>query len=179
MTKLLLHTCCGPCFLGVYEDIQNKFEITNLFYNPNIQPKDEYLKRLKNLKIVTRDKSNDILELEYIPAEHMRAIAGSEGEFPARCLKCYELRLRRTAETAKKLSFNMFSTTLLVSPYQKHEDLKEIGIKVATEVGVEFYYTDWRPYFREGQRRAKALDVYRQKYCGCVWSEIESRKSST
>jgi len=165
--------------LGVWEDIQHKFEVTNFFYNPNIQPKEEYTKRLDNLKIAARGKSRDIIEPNYDDLEHKNAIKGLEHKFPERCVECYGLRLKQTAETAKKLGFDAFSTTLLVSPYQKHDDLKLIGDQIASIVGVDFYYFDWRPYFRSGQKKAKEQQIYRQKYCGCMWSKIEARKTST
>jgi len=84
-----------------------------------------------------------------------------------RCLGCYRLRLAKVAKYAKEHGYDAFSTTLLVSPYQKHEDLRNIGEEVATSQGIEFYYTDWRPYFRAGQDEAKVIPIYRQKYCGC------------
>ena len=173
MTKLLLHTCCGPCFLGVWEEINDKFEVSNLFFNPNIQPKEEYQVRLNNLKKVVQGKSKNFIELGYNKKEHQQAILGLENKFPSRCLKCYELRLERTAQEAKKRGFTLFSTTLLVSPYQKQESIKEIGKRVAAENKVEFYYFDWRSYFRLGQQRAKELNIYRQKYCGCQLSKTE------
>lgn len=176
MKSLFLHTCCGPCFLGVWEDIQNKFEITNFFYNPNIQPKEESQKRLENLKIAARSKTRDVIEADYDPNEHKKAIVGLKKEFPKRCLNCYRLRLEKTAQTAKDKGFKLFSTTLLVSPYQQHNDLKNIGEEVAKRHNIEFYYTDWRSYFREGQNKAREMAIYRQKYCGCVWSQKEAEK---
>ncbi len=173
---LFLHTCCGPCFWGVAEDIQNKFEVTNFFYNPNIQPEIEYQKRLENLKIAARGKSEKVLEAKYIPEEHKKAVSGMEEEFPKRCLNCYKLRLEKTAEKAKENNFKLFSTTLLVSPYQQHEELKRIGFETAEKYGIKFYYKDWRPYFRVGQERAKKLGIYRQRYCGCLLSKAESEK---
>jgi hypothetical protein len=177
MAKLLLHTCCGPCFLGTWEDIRNKFDVTNLFYNPNIQPEVEYWKRLDGLKLVADGKSKEVVVLDYRPGEHRSAILGLEKRFPERCINCYALRLTKTAKEAKKLGFDLFSTTLLISPYQQHETLKNLGEKIACEVGVEFYYTDWRPLFREGQSLAKEKGIYRQRYCGCSLSEEEAENN--
>jgi hypothetical protein len=174
--KLLLHTCCGPCFLGVWEDVQDKFEITNLFYNPNIQPKEEYLKRLNNLKKTARKRSRDILTLDYDKEEHEKAIAGLEQNFPERCLKCYRLRLEKAALEAKKNGFDLYSTTLLISPYQQHKAVREIGEKIGNELNIEFYYQDFRPFFRQGQQLAKELDIYSQKFCGCQWSKQEAKR---
>jgi predicted adenine nucleotide alpha hydrolase (AANH) superfamily ATPase len=172
MAKILLHTCCGPCFLGVWEDLgKSGLSVTSLFYNPNIQPQAEYLKRKENLQRAALGKVGDILEIGYDPEEHAAAIQGQEAEFPKRCLNCYRLRLREAAREAKEKKFDLFSTTLLISPYQQHEELKKIGQQVGEEAGIEFYYQDWRPNFREGQRVAKEAGIYRQKYCGCRYSK--------
>lgn len=177
--KLLLHTCCGPCFLGTWEDLQaSDFEVTNYFYNPNIQPNEEYEKRLKNLRLAANGKSRGILVEEYDENEHLKAISGQEKDFPARCSQCYRVRMQKTAEKAKELGFDAFSTTLFVSPYQQHEELKNVAQDVGAQVGVDFYYQDWRPYFRSGQNSAKNMDIYRQKYCGCRFSLEESQKSN-
>jgi predicted adenine nucleotide alpha hydrolase (AANH) superfamily ATPase len=146
-------------------------QTTSLFYNPNIQPEVEYLKRKENLQKALGGKVGDIIEIGYNPQEHAKAIMGQEPEFPKRCLNCYRLRLTETARQAKEKGFDMFSTTLLVSPYQQHEDLKKIGQETAEQSGVEFYYHDWRLNFREGQNLAKESGIYRQKYCGCLYSK--------
>ncbi len=178
MQKLFLHTCCGPCFLGVWEEVKNKFEVTNFFYNPNIQPGTEYKKRLENLKMAAKDKSQEIVEIGQKVSEHSEAILGIEKRFPSRCIKCYELRLKKTAIEARIRGFRLFSTTLLISPYQQHEALKELGNRIASEAGIEFYYFDWRPYFREGQKTSIKMNIYRQKYCGCKWSKTEQTNKS-
>lgn len=172
---MLLHTCCGPCFLGVWQDLQiADFEVTNYFYNPNIQPESEYKLRLENLKKAAGGKTKGIIEENYNAAEHLDAIKGHENEFSERCIYCYILRLNQTAKKAKELGFDAFSTTLLISPYQKHEELALVGRKIGEKYGVEFYYRDWRPYFREGQNVAREMELYRQKYCGCIFSLHES-----
>ena len=177
MARMFLHTCCGPCFFGVWADLRHHFEVTNFFYNPNIQPKTEYDKRLENLKKVALGRSQEIIEGAYDGRKHQKAILGLETNFPKRCLKCYELRLTETAKMAQKLGYELFSTTLLVSPYQQHEQLKQIGQKLEQAYNLKFYYRDWRPLFRSGQQSAKDQNIYRQRYCGCQWSEIESRKT--
>ncbi|MBU4457363.1 MAG: epoxyqueuosine reductase QueH, partial [Candidatus Omnitrophica bacterium] len=95
---------------------------------------------------------------------------------PERCSLCWELRLLQTADYAKENSFDGFTTTLLISPYQNHEIVKDISERIAKEKGIDFYYEDFRKGFRESQDKAKELDVYRQKYCGCVFSELERVK---
>jgi predicted adenine nucleotide alpha hydrolase (AANH) superfamily ATPase len=97
--------------------------------------------------------------------------------FPTeRCPLCWELRLSETANFAKSNGFDAFTTTLLISPYQDHKKVKEIGEKIAAEKGIQFYYQDFRPGFRDGQEQAKKENLYRQKYCGCVFSELERVK---
>jgi hypothetical protein len=106
----------------------------------------------------------------YEMLDYFRVVVGHEGD---RCRYCFRLRLRKTAAVAKGEGFDSFTTTLLISPYQKHELLKEIGEEVAREQGIEFYYEDFRTGFRESHRISRELDLYHQKYCGCVYSEWE------
>jgi predicted adenine nucleotide alpha hydrolase (AANH) superfamily ATPase len=160
--KLLLHTCCGPCFLGVWEDLKTKdIQVTNYFYNPNIFPEVEQKLRLENLRIVTGNVGSELI-VNNVDFEVVKT--------GGVCLKCYRLRLEETAAYATEYGFDTYSTTLLVSPYQQHEALRAIGEEVGAQYGVSFYYVDWRPYFREGQSEAKKSQLYRQKYCGCQYS---------
>jgi len=169
--KLLLHTCCGPCFLGVWEELkEHGHEVTNYYYNPNIFPESEYYKRLENLRLAVAGETAGLVAADYEPSEYGQAVRGFEEDFPVRCLHCYRLRLGKVADYAKTHGFEAFSTTLLVSPYQQHDALKRIAEEVAAEYGVDFYYTDWRPYFREGQNEARVMELYRQRYCGCEYS---------
>lgn len=172
--KLLLHTCCGPCFLGVWEDLKDRdFEVTNYFYNPNIWPEEEYQKRKTNLQKVVKIAKTKLIEEGYQPNEYAVAVKGKETLFPDRCLECYKVRLNKTAEYAKNNGFDSFSTTLLVSPYQNHEALIETGRLLSKKYRINFLEADWRPYFREGQSLAKEKEIYRQKYCGCQHSFCE------
>ena len=107
--------------------------------------------------------------------EYFRKVATKE-DSKDRCKLCWELRLSETADFAKKNDFNGFTTTLLISPYQDHELIKEIGEKIAKEKDIEFYYEDFRKGFKESQEEAKGKELYRQKYCGCVFSELERVK---
>ncbi len=174
--KLLLHTCCGPCFLGVWEDLKNEeLEVSNYFYNPNIYPEDEYNLRLRGLHSAAKGRSKEIIETDYEPEKYSVAVSGFEKIFPERCIYCYRLRLEKTAEYAKEHGFDAFSTTLLVSPYQQHDILRQIGEDIGSKYGVDFYYKDWRPHFRKGQEEARFIPIYRQKYCGCIHSLNESK----
>jgi len=169
--KLLLHTCCGPCFLGTWQDLKDSdFEITNYYFNPNIYPESEHQKRLVALRLAAAGKTAGVIVIEYEPELHAEAIAGHEDDFPGRCTHCYKIRLEKTAEYAKEHGFDAFSTTLLVSPYQQHDVLRKLGEATAAKFGVRFHYVDWRSYYREGQNEARFIPIYRQKYCGCKYS---------
>ncbi len=176
--KLLLHACCGPCFLGVWEELGSHKEIeTTLYYdNSNIYPETEFTKRRDSLRIAAKERGLALVEADYEPELYSAAVA-KDTIFPRRCLHCYRLRLEGAAKYAKENGYDAISTTLFVSPYQQHEELKIIASEVAKEYGVEFHYTDWRPYFREGQNEAKQMELYRQKYCGCSFSLQERNKS--
>lgn len=176
--KLLLHTCCAPCMIYPLEQLKKRrFEITGFFYNPNIHPFAEYKKRKQAAADFTKTADIKIIYPEYNPAEFFQAAALKEDR-PERCSLCWSLRLQRTALTAKELGCNYFSTTLLVSPYQNQEELKEIGSDIAKEESVDFYFQDFRPGFKEARDEAKEKGIYCQNYCGCIYSEIERCKKS-
>ncbi len=169
--RLLLHVCCGPCALFPLEDLRGRgFEVTCFYYNPNIHPYREYEARRAAAEEAARSFALPFQAPEYRPAEYFRMVAFREEE---RCRFCYYLRLERTAAVAREEGFPAFSTTLLVSPWQRHELIRELGEAVAKAQGVEFFYHDWRPGFSEGRRRARELGLYRQQYCGCIFSEEE------
>ncbi|MFA6309303.1 MAG: epoxyqueuosine reductase QueH [Clostridia bacterium] len=166
--RLLLHMCCAPCALypaGVLQD--EKIEFEGFFYNPNIHPIDEFNRRKENVEIFSKNKGIKTTYADDFLQNDWENFSESDDE---RCKMCYSLRLSKTARFAKENGFNAFSTTLLVSPYQKHDLIKELGEKFSKDFGIEFYYRDFRPGFREGQARAKELGLYRQKYCGCIKS---------
>lgn len=170
--KLLVHVCCGPCAVFPLEQLLKRdIELEALFYNPNIHPIDEFNKRKENAQIlcdkfaVTLNTSDDFMQ------EKWEAFTGEEVQ---RCRMCYSVRLEKVARFAKEKGFDAFTTTLLVSPYQKHELIRELGDFYAEKYGLKFYYEDFRPGFREGQNRARELGLYRQKFCGCIISYNES-----
>ncbi len=175
--KLLLHTCCGPCFLGVWEELGTHSEIlTTLYYdNDNIYPETEWEKRQDNLLIVAKDRNVPIIVTNYNSENYGKSVTVKTTKFPARCIYCYKMRLGKVAKHAKENGFDAISTTLFVSPYQQHEELINVAQDVAADYGVDLYYTDWRPYFREGQKEAKEMCIYRQRYCGCKLSLAESK----
>lgn len=168
--KILLHTCCGPCTKGTLKELdRNVHEITAYWYNPNIHPYIEYQNRLDSLqKLAESIGMPTIIEDDY---GLRRFVAMVADDIPNRCGKCYEDRLTQTAKKAKELGFDAFSSTLLVSPYQQHDRIKELGERIGAEFGIPFFYVDPRPHFREGNREAREQGLYMQKYCGCIFSE--------
>ena len=162
MSKLLLHTCCGPCSVAVRERLVGEgFDLCGYFCNPNIRPELEYQKR----RLAMEYYATMVGLIVIFEKEPRGSLAGSFS--PGDCENCYRERLTRTAAKAGELGFGSFSTTLLISPYQKHDLIRRIGHEVAVASGVHFHYEDFRPLFRAGQQKARELGLYRQKYCGC------------
>lgn len=163
--KILLHACCAPCTTYVNQWlVENSFEVKALFYNPNIRPRQEYERRLLTMEYyATTVGLKVIYEKNDVETE------------PEKCENCYRVRLSRTAKFAKDLGYDYFSTTLLISPFQKHDLLKQVGERVSLEFGVEFFYRDSRPGYRESRQRAKEMKLYQQKYCGCKKGEEYAR----
>ncbi|MDD4954083.1 MAG: epoxyqueuosine reductase QueH [Candidatus Omnitrophica bacterium] len=175
--KLLLHTCCAPCLIYPLEEIKKKgFEVTGFFYNPNIHPFSEYKNRKQAIEGLKKSLDVEVIYPEYDPKEFFQAVNLKESS-SQRCAICWDLRLRETAKAAKEKGSGAFSTTLLVSPYQDQGLLNKIGEGIAQEIGVNFYYEDFRPGFRKAHDQAKAAGVYCQKYCGCIYSELERAKN--
>ncbi len=166
--KLLLHMCCGPCSTyPVQELLKEGYELQGFFYNPNIHPIDEHIKRKENV-----EKFSNIVNIPVFIDEDFRQSEWEEmsGIGDARCRRCYSLRMEAAAKYASENGYGAYTTTLLVSPYQKHELIKELGKFYAEKYRVEFEYRDFRPGFRQGQQMAKDMGLYRQKYCGCILS---------
>ncbi|MEG0742917.1 MAG: epoxyqueuosine reductase QueH [Clostridia bacterium] len=169
---LLLHICCAPCSIMCVETLRAEgLEPTGFWENPNIHPYTEYRAR-KNALV---DYAKQIRLPLVVHGEYgLRPFVGEvAADIDGRCAKCYALRMRACAAYAAQNGFAQFTSTLFVSPYQNHELLKGTAESAAREFGVEFLYRDFRPYFREGQERARALELYMQKYCGCIFSEEE------
>ena len=170
--KLLLHVCCAPCSIKCIEQLREEnIEPTLFWYNPNIHPFIEYRNR-KNA-LIEYAKSMDlklIIDDNYGLRSFISAVTPN---FVTRCEYCYTERLSKTAKYAVDNGYNAFSTTLLISPYQNHERIKQISGKISADIGIEFLYRDFRPYFREGQNMARSMNIYMQKYCGCIFSEEE------
>ncbi len=174
--KLLLHACCGVCSSSVLERLIPYFDITVLFYNPNIYPASEYQKRLDVLKEYINKAALPvkILETDYRIKDFYQVVKGLENEKEGglRCDKCYFLRLEETAKIAKEKGYDYFCTTLSVSPYKKATTLNEIGKRLEQQYQVKYLYSDFKK--KEGYKRsnelAKKYGLYRQHYCGCEFS---------
>lgn len=146
-------------------------DVVGFWYNPNIHPATEYLIRFQTLKDYAASIALPlIVENDYGLRRFLKTVAEDPDD---RCRHCYRDRLEVTAKKAKAEGFDAFSSTLFISPYQSHDLLKEIAFQVSVDVGIPFHYVDFRPFFREGQQRAKDCGLYLQKYCGCVYSEAE------
>ncbi|MBC17778.1 MAG: hypothetical protein CL942_12080 [Desulfovibrio sp.] len=170
--RLLLHICCGPCSITTLKTLlDDGYEVTGLFYNPNIHPLTEYVKRRDGCLAVAEKFGIKIIlkDDEYKPQEWFRAVAHRETK---RCFHCYASRLERTAQIAKKGNFDFFTTTLLYSKYQKHEDIASLGRDLES-AKTKFLYHDFREGWQEGIETSKEWDIYRQQYCGCLYSENE------
>lgn len=169
--KLLLHTCCAPCSTYVVDKLRKDGydDITSLWYNPNIHPYTEYKMRRDTLKEYAKQINLPlIIEENYGIREFTKNVSSN---IDGRCLYCYESRLEYTAKYAKEHGYEAFSTTLLVSPYQKHELIKKVANEMARKYQIEFLYQDFREGFRIGQQMARDAGLYMQKYCGCIYSE--------
>ncbi len=182
--KLLLHACCGPCSSYCLELLTNYFDITILYYNPNIYPDLEYNRRLNELKdLLTKlphKNSINLVELDYIPNQYYKAVKGLEhlGEKSKRCYKCYELRMEESFKYASINNYDYCTTTLSISPYKISDWINEIGTYLEKEYGVKYLYSDFKK--KNGYKRSielsKLYNMYRQDYCGCIYSKVEHDK---
>ena len=179
--KLLLHSCCAPCSSYVLEYLSNYFYITVLYYNPNIYPEEEYYHRAAEQKRFIKEFPTKypvtFVEGKFEPERFYEAVKGYETihEGGERCFRCYELRLREAAEYAKKLNCDYFTTTLSISPMKNAAKLNEIGGRLSEEYGIPYLYSDFKK--RDGYKRSTVISaeygMYRQDYCGCVFSKRE------
>lgn len=179
---LLLHSCCAPCSSAVLERISKFFSITILFYNPNITDYEEYLKRKEELKRLIKDVNYqiEIMDCDYDKEKFIEMALGLEDkkEGDIRCYKCYKLRLEKTAMLAKENNFDYFTTTLSISPYKNSKWLNEIGEELANKYNINYLYADFKK--KNGYKRSIELSniyhLYRQDYCGCIYSKVERDK---
>ena len=168
--RLLLHICCAPCSVACVEELRGEgIEPTGFWYNPNIHPVSEYKMRKNTLIQYASDIHMRLIVENYYGLREF--IDNITPDYNHRCGFCYRFRLEETARYAAENGYDAFTTTLLISPYQNHELLKETGEEMGDKYHISFAYRDFRPLFQEGQEKAAQLGLYRQKYCGCVFSE--------
>lgn len=186
MPSLLLHACCAPCSSACLEYLNGNFDMTVFYYNPNISPESEFKKRLGEEKRLVSEmplsKEIKVLEGEYNYGDFLETVQGLEDvpEGGERCFKCYRLRLEKTAKLAKELGFDYFCTTLSISPLKNSQKINEIGEAVAEKYGVQWLPSDFKK--KEGYKRSielsKQYGLYRQNFCGCVFSKKEATENA-
>ena len=179
---LLLHSCCAPCSSYVLNYLSKHFKITVLYYNPNISPKEEYEKRkqeqIRLIQEMPFENKVDIMDCDYDNDQFETLVKGleEEREGGSRCFRCYRLRLEKTALLASQNHYDYFGTTLTVSPYKNSQKLNEIGYDLEQIYHIPYLYSDFKK--KEGYKKSiefsKIYHLYRQNYCGCVYSKMQS-----
>ena len=177
--NILLHSCCGPCSSYVIEYLTKYFNITILYYNPNISPQEEYEKRkeeqIKVINLIPKTNKIDILDCDYDNDKYEKLIKGleNEPERGKRCTKCFNLRLEKTAQLAKINNYDYFGTTLTVSPYKNSKLINEIGKNLEEKYQIKYLYSDFKKNngYKRSIELSKKYNLYRQNYCGCIYSK--------
>ena len=182
--KILLHSCCAPCSSYVITFLSNYFDITILYYNPNIAPQEEYEKRkneqIKLIKTLNTKNKLDFLDCDYENNIYNEVIKGYENipEGGSRCHICFNLRLEKTAKLAKLNNYDYFCSTLTVSPHKNSKVINEIGEKISNKYNIKWLYSDFKKNegFKQSIELSKKYDLYRQDYCGCIHSKKDKEK---
>lgn len=179
--RILLHSCCAPCSTAVIERLKDNYEIVILYYNPNIYPEEEYLKRkneeikyINHLNETDKDIKISMLDADYESEKFYEATKGYENEREggARCAICFKLRLEKTAKLAKENGFDLFGTTLTVSPHKNAELINSIGLAIEKKTGVKFLVSNFKKQdgYKLSIELSKQNNIYRQNYCGCEFA---------
>jgi predicted adenine nucleotide alpha hydrolase (AANH) superfamily ATPase len=171
--RILLHACCAPCLVYPLEDLRSEgHDVTVVYFNPNIHPYTEYLRRLDAFTVYTQENNIRVLNEDFHEGmdEWFRQVVFREAQ---RCKVCFDFRMDRIARLAQAKGFDAFSTTLFYSRFQKHDLLKTMCEAISERYEIPLIYRDWRAGWNEGVKRYRKLGLYRQKYCGCVYSEKE------
>jgi predicted adenine nucleotide alpha hydrolase (AANH) superfamily ATPase len=170
--KVFLHCCCAPCLIYPFSLLKNEgADVTAFFYNPNIHPFREYKKRLDSVKNYCTNQTIPLVaDNQYDLVDYLRKIVFHES---TRCEICYSIRLERTVQLAKDFGFDAFTTTLLYSKYQRHEAITSLCKTMSSKLSLPFLYYDFRAGWQTGVDKAIELNIYRQPYCGCIYSEQE------
>lgn len=168
--RILLHVCCGPCALYPLRTLRSAgHNVTGFFYNHNIHPYQEFAKRRDNALLMAKHESFSLIVRDDYDLEEFLANVSAEPD--KRCSYCYSSRLKATAKAALEGGFDAFTASLLYSRYQKHDEIRKLGEQIGKEYGIPFFYQDFRPGWQEGIKLSKELELYRQQYCGCIYSE--------
>jgi len=168
--KVFFHVCCAPCAIYPYYRLREEGMVpTGYFYNPNIHPYLEYRKRMDAVREFALRTGLDVIYQDGYDLDEF--LTRTAGKGPLRCEACYRLRLGAAAKAAREKGFPVYTSSLLYSKYQKHDLIKGVARESAEESGIEFYYEDFRQGWREGIVESKAMGLYRQQYCGCIYSE--------
>lgn len=184
--RLLLHVCCAPCSTACLERLTEAFDLTCYYYNPNIEPETEFDRRFSELERLTDEmpltQPPVLVKGPYEP-ERFEAIARGLEDLPEggeRCTRCYRLRLEETARLAKEKGFPYFTTTLSVSPYKNAEKLNRIGAELAEAYGLRYLFSDFKKQdgYLRSIRLSETYHLYRQNYCGCVYSKRQSESKT-
>lgn len=182
--RLLLHSCCAPCSSAILEFLQEYFEITVYFFNPNITFEEEYMKRLEEQKEYHKKRGYkiNVVEGEYNPEiDFFQKVKGLENEREGgkRCHQCYNLRLEETAKKAQELGYDYFTTVLSISPMKNAQWINEIGEELGKKYGIKFLNGDFKKKSRylRSIEISKEYELYRQDYCGCIFSKVEREKT--
>ena len=170
--RVLLHICCAPCATVPFEEFKSEgFDVDGYFFNPNIHPYQEYMRRLDAVEKLSKEKGLRVIyDDKYDFKGFLREIAFREDQ---RCRLCYYMRFRQTAVVAMHGKYDFFTSTLLISPHQNHQLIKSVGEDVADELGVKLLYRDYRDSFKRSYELSQEYGLYRQQYCGCIYSEYE------
>lgn len=175
MKKLLLHSCCGPCSTQVIDVLRKEYDITVYYYNPNIDTEEEYNLRLSEQKRFCKQVGIAVLEDGHNPEDFLSRVKGleEEKEGGARCSVCFRIRLEKTAEKAKSLGFDLFGTTLTVSPHKNAEIINAIGKAVEEKEKIEFLEGNYKKQdgYKKSIEFSKQYNLYRQNYCGCIFAK--------
>ena len=180
--KILIHTCCAPCLAGVCDELKEKYELVCYFYNPNIQPFKEHQNRkaalvefckMNNISLICEDIENDNFAnwFDFILAD--KNCIDLQKNRQERCQKCYEMRMMKLAKKAQELGIKNITTTLLFSIYQYHDLIKNLGNEIAKNCGFNFHYQNFRIGWKKGCEIYRETRLFRQNYCGCIFSEYE------
>ncbi|MCM8817365.1 MAG: epoxyqueuosine reductase QueH [Candidatus Omnitrophica bacterium] len=176
--KIVVHICCGVCAIKTIEFLQRDFEVLGYWYNPNIHPYSEYKARLQTAGYVFQRIGKEIeWDFDYDITGWFNMTLPFAKDREKRCRSCYQMRLEKTAQFAKSRDIKLFTTTMFYSIHQDIEAIKEIGNRIAQRHSIEFLPLDLRQYYNEGKKITKDWLLYRQKYCGCLFSEIERERT--